>query len=74
MKITNDHHGRFSHSEWHYSEPAVHITDDNGQVWRITATKGGGIQVTALGSGVGDDQIQVEPRTSNVVVLKSTQP
>jgi hypothetical protein len=74
MKATNDHfkHGR---DRWHFNEETViYLTADDGSVWEFRSAAGGGLDVRAIGSEIGHDQITVRPICSNSVHMKSGVP
>lgn len=70
MIITDDHYEFDGPSKWAHESRTAYITAADGSVWRITS-QGNGLNIHALGSQTGADEIQVRPRCSNEVNIRA---
>lgn len=74
MKVTGK--SRHQAVDWEQTSTIIRVTADDGSVWEIRSGRpgSGGLEVRALGTGTGDDQLAVLPQVANTVVLKAVVP
>jgi len=74
VKVTNDHYRHKTSGAWQYDDAVIYIIDDHGAVWLICSDPQGGINITAHGTGMGDDQIAAFARVGNQLTLRAVKP